>query len=158
MASLLLANFLIGVEGLSLKKYKDSGDKWTIGVGHLILPHESYDEITREFAMNLLHKDADTAVKAVDRLVKIPLAPHEHAAVASWVFNLGEDKIRHSNTLAALNRGEKQRFSLNLLDWDKETVNGVKRVNNGLRNRREKERLLFLGDFKSLRDMGIKGV
>ena len=159
MAAALLVSFLQNVEGLSLEKYKDSGDKYTIGFGHLILPHENYDNgITKEKAIELLDEDADIAVRSVARLVKVDLAPHEHAAVASWLFNLGEGAIKNSNTLASLNRGERERFAWNLLKWDKVRVNGVLVSNKGLRNRRQKERLLFLGEFKALRDLGVKGV
>jgi len=149
MASALLITFLREVEGLSLTPYDDSAGYKTIGVGHLMREEDAPVKITYAEAMKFLDNDTDEALHAVDKIVKVPLNYHQRAAVASWVFNLGEDAVRGTNTLALLNSGNYDGFAHALRQWDKETINGRKVRNEGLANRREKEIKLFLtGDWK----------
>lgn len=157
MASALLTTFLIEVEGVELTPYPDSAGYMTVGVGHLIKEEDDPSPITYAEAMQYLDLDTNIALTTVDRLVKVQLNYHEKAAVASWVFNLGEDKVQGSNTLALLNSGDKKGFADALLQWDKVTVirDGVKeKVSEpGLLNRRRKERSLFLtGDWRARSD------
>lgn len=157
MASALLTTFLIEVEGVELTPYPDSAGYMTVGVGHLIKEEDDHGPITYAEAMQYLDLDQHIALSTVDRLVKVPLNYHERAAVASWIFNLGEDKVKGTNTLALLNSGNKEGFTNALLQWDKVTVikNGekVKVSEPGLLNRRKKERALFLdGDWRNRRD------
>lgn len=141
----MLIPFLKDVEGFSATKYRDSAGHYTIGYGHLITGKgDAESPITEARATELLAMDAVVAVESTYALVKVPLLSHEHAAVASWIFNLGEDKVRDSNTLRLLNENKKQQFADALLQWNKVTVNGVKKANKGLLNRRVKERKLFL--------------
>jgi len=152
LASAILISFLKEVEGLSLKPYLDGGDKGflTHGYGHLIKPNEDVRTITIDEAEQLLESDARDALDAVDRLVKMPLNPWQEAAVAAFIFNLGERKVKDSNTLKLLNEGEYQAFADALLKWDKTTVDGKKVSVPGLLNRRKKERSLFLhGEWKN---------
>lgn len=150
MASALLVSLLTDVEGVRLKPYLDSAGHPTIGVGRLIGGRQVPERITYAQAMEWLDEDAGDALEYVDDLVTVPLAYHERAAVASWIFNLGPDKVRKSETLRLLNSGDKRAFADALLSWNKETVNGVKVENAGLTTRRHKERNLFLtGDWRS---------
>lgn len=150
----LLKKFLREVEGLSLKPYHDGGSPGkgylTVGFGHLLRPSDDVRTITPSEAESYLEQDTEIALKAVDRLVEMPLSPWQKASVAAWIFNLGEDAVKGSNTLALLNRGEYQAFADALLKWNKVTVDGKKVAVRGLTNRRHKERALFLyGDWKN---------
>lgn len=156
MASALLTTFLIEVEGVELTPYPDSAGHMTVGVGHLMNEEDVHGPITYSEAMQYLDLDSQIALGSVDKLVKVPLNYHEKAAVASWIFNLGEDKVKGTNTLALLNSGNKEGFANALLQWDKVTViidgKKVKVSEHGLLNRRHKERALFLnGDWRNRR-------
>lgn len=148
IAVTILTSFLRQVEGLKLHKYPDSGGRWTVGYGHLVKPYEKIpDTISMEMAEQLLIDDAEDALYDVRKLVTVDLNPHEQAAVASWMFNLGADKIKGSNTLKALNDGDKEKFLDMLMMWNKVTVNGEKVESRGLTNRRANEVKLFRGEW-----------
>lgn len=155
--SLILSAFLKEVEGLELKPYPDSGGKMTVGWGHLLKPWEPVREITLEEAEEYLEDDIAQANEDLDRLVTVLLNAHQRAAVASWMFNLGADKVVGSNTLSALNHGHYEKFADMLLQWNKvtkKTKDGgkVKVPVRGLTIRRQKERALFLtGDWKNVK-------
>ncbi len=147
----ILIKFLKAQEGLELESYPDSAGHRTIGWGHKIRKWERLPEpIPIEKAEQLLHKDSEEAVNTVNKLVKIPLTEHEQAAVASWVYNLGEPAVKDSRTLAKLNAGDKEGFLEMLQMWNKTTLpNGKKVAVKGLTNRRMKEVALFRGEWGS---------
>lgn len=132
-------------EGLRLKAYKDSAGIWTVGYGHTgkdVQPGSKIDEHTAEI---LLAQDIAVAEKGVGRLVYVPLNENQFSALCSFVFNLGEGRLRHSNTIRLLNKKRYLEFADALLKWNKCTMpDGTKKELPGLTKRRKRERELFL--------------
>lgn len=129
-------------EGLRLDAYRDSGGVWTIGYGHTGPDVGEGDSITEEAAERLLQQDIAAAAAGARRLVRIGLGPNEFSALVSFVFNIGEGKLRGTKSVAVLNQGLKFEFANRMLLWNK--AGGV--PVRGLARRREAERQLFLKD------------
>lgn len=134
------------LEGLRLEVYRDVGGKWTVGYGHLIRPGEPYHpygpirRITRAQAEQLLARDLAEAEGALRALVRVPLAPHQFAALASFVFNVGRDAFARSTLLRRLNAGDRAGAAAELDKW----VHAGGRRQPSLVARRAAERALFL--------------
>jgi len=141
--------FIKCAEGVMLKKYKDVGGKWTIGVGHLLTREEimggKYDGgITKQEALALLAADLRPFEECVKRNVRVALQQHEFDALVSFAFNVGAQNFGQSTLLKKLNRLDYISVPDELRKWVR--VNG-KRC-HGLANRREKEILLWKGCFR----------
>ena len=93
-------------EGLRLTPYLDSAGLATIGYGHLIQSHESFDGITEEEAEKILRYDIKIAETAVNDLVKEELFQHEFDALVSFVFNIGRGNFKDSTILKRINNRE----------------------------------------------------
>ena len=133
----LIARF----EGFVPHVYHDVGGLATIGYGHLLRAGESYPNgISQADALELLRSDAQVAVNAVNAGVKVAISQNSFDAIVSFTFNLGTGALASSTALRLLNTGDLQGAADALLLWDK--VNGV--PNQGILNRREAERELFL--------------
>jgi lysozyme len=126
-------------EGCVLKPYKDIAGLWTIGIGHLIKPSETFTSITRKDAEFLLAADLKEAENAVDELVTVPLNQNQFDALVSFTFNLGAERLRTSTLLRKLNAGDYGAAADEFLRWSKSK--GV--VVAGLKRRRAAERSLF---------------
>lgn len=134
-----LAAYIVPVfEGREHQAYPDLGGVWTIcdgdtenvGPGQVATDQECDERTKRQIARQF---------KAVDRYVTRPLKDHQKAALASFIYNVGEGAFAKSTLLKRLNAG--QPFCNELLRWDK--VKG--RVVRGLTKRRQFERNLCLG-------------
>lgn len=147
-ASALCIALLKDVEGWKDRKYKDGANKWTIGFGHLIKDGEVFDEpISQEKGEELLRSDISLAEECVNRTVKVPLRQHQFDALVSFVYNVGVDAWRESDTLDILNSGEHWRIPARLMMWGKvkDPATGVKKDSEGLLRRRLKEADLWRG-------------
>lgn len=138
-------------EGCRLKKYRDEGGKWTVGVGHLLTREEimggKYDDgITVDEAMRLLAADVKPAEAAINRLVTVALLQHEFDALVSFVFNVGAQAFGQSTLLRKLNGMDYVSVPDELRKW---VYVGGKR-SQGLANRREKEIVLWKGGFRQI--------
>lgn len=131
-------------EGLVLKRYICPAGKPTIGVGHVILPGENYQEITREQALEILAKDVERFEKAVKKYITVPLNQNQFDALVSFIFNTGEGGIVNTGVQKAVNSGNFAEVPAKLQEWSKFRVNGVMKVNQGLLNRRKSESQLFM--------------
>ncbi len=130
-------------EGLRLKAYRDGGGKWTIGWGHT--QGVVYGMvITEERAEEFLREDMAWAIDTVRRTVKVALTNEQRAASISITFNIGSGGWKSSTILRRLNAGDYEGAADAFLLWNKITVDGVKKYDQGLANRREKERAVFL--------------
>lgn len=125
-------------EGLRLKAYQCSANKWTIGYGHTKGVYKG-QEITLEQAEAFLLDDLQDAQRAVCSLVKVPLNDNEYAALVSFVFNVGSGNFERSTLLKMLNRGWYEQVPAQLTRWNK--VNGSE--NGGLSRRRAAEGKLW---------------
>jgi len=158
--------FIARWEGIVLHPYMDVGGLWTIGVGHLIKPTDSFSTISnvkvkellkskdrghpyaellisREEALNILAKDIAEVEKALNTFITVPLNQNQFDALASFGFNCGTSVFRTSGACRALVAGNYNAVPERLLDWSKVRINGELRTNKGLLNRRTAEGDLF---------------
>jgi lysozyme len=105
-------------EGLRLQAYLDAAGVWTIGYGHTenVKPGQV---ITKDHAEQLLEHDAQLAWDTVTDLVTVPLNDNQHAALTSFVYNVGRDAFRRSTLLKKLNSGDYAAVPSELMRWDK---------------------------------------
>lgn len=136
-------------EGLRLIAYPCDANVYTIGYGHTKGVKKG-DKITIQQAQKLLAEDIKYFEKVVNELVSVPLTDNQFAALVSFTFNVGEGSktnpdivgLRNSTLLKLLNQGKYYEAACEFLKWNK--VDG--RVNEGLVNRRDAEKRLFLKD------------
>lgn len=130
-------------EALRLKAYKDAVGKWTIGYGHLILPHEQAligTTLTDGEAESLLRSDLAKAETTVNRLVKTALTGNQYDAIVSLVFNIGVGNFERSTMLVKINNGDYEGAAAEFPRW----VYAEGKQLPGLIARRAKEQSLFL--------------
>lgn len=131
-----------------LSEYKDSAGILTIGVGHTSATVEPRVTagltITTRQASEILSRDLEIFVAAVNASVKVPLNQNEFDALVSLTFNIGAGAFKGSTLLRKLNAGDRKGAADQFLVWNKITVNGKKQSLRGLTTRREAERKQFL--------------
>lgn len=126
-------------EGFSPKPYKCPGGVLTIGFGHAIRQGELFTEIDEFEGHQLLLRDLKEAEAAIARHVTAPLNENQFSALASWVFNLGAERLRKSTLLRLLNKSRHQDAAAEFPKWS--YAGGIRL--NGLKARRLAERKLF---------------
>ena len=99
-------------EGLSLRPYHDPVGFPTIGYGHL-LSREQGADLSRWPALadeaeasTLLESDMTSALNSVRRLIAVPLAENQEAALVDFAFNCGSGNLQLSTLRRVINRGE----------------------------------------------------
>lgn len=86
------------VEGRSNTAYKDSAGLWTIGIGHLIRPDESWmiaATLNDAQVDELFSRDIAEAEAATSRLFPNITRQNQFDALVSFVYNLGERQVRN---------------------------------------------------------------
>jgi len=159
-------DFVAKWEGCILTPYMDILKYWTIGIGKLILPTDSFSTITnaqvkdllsskdknhpvakikipKQEALDLLAKEAKKCEDAIKQYITVPLNQNQFDALVSWSFNCGTGVLKTSTLTKVLNAGDYNQVPDRLLDWTKGSVNGVKQVVPGLKNRRISEGQLW---------------
>jgi len=146
-------DFIIEVEGLELKPYKDTAGVWTIGIGNTFYENgvkvrPTDKPITKERAVSLFsliskHFEAD-----VTSLVKTTITQNQFNALFSFAYNVGSDididliaeGLGDSTLLKKVNINPNDPTIANeIKKWNK---SGGK-VTQGLINRRQKEINLY---------------
>lgn len=132
-----------------LQPYRDPVGYWTIGYGHLVtrdrrvpMPDLTWSE---DEAVANLTTDMGLRVFAVRRLVKVPVAAGQLAALADFAFNLGLAQLRASTLLRLLNRGEAEAAAEQFPRW----IHAGGRTLPGLVRRRAAERAVYLAALPS---------
>lgn len=136
-------DFTTHAEGFERKAYRDTGGVLTIGVGHVILPHEHHlrdATLTDEQIRRLLANDITVAENTVKRMVTVKLNQNQFDVLVDFVFNVGAAKFRSSTLLKKLNAGDYKGAADELNRW----VYDEGKVQPGLVNRRREGRALFL--------------
>jgi lysozyme len=131
------------LEGVKFKPYKDSGGRWTVGCGHLIVPGDgcSKDEIIGpDKVENLLKADMQEAVDCINKYVSVELTQNQFDALVMFVFNIGCSAFFISTMRKKLNAKDFEGASKQFKRWN--IVDG--HPNSGLDNRRAAEKNLFL--------------
>lgn len=132
--------FIMDWEQCRLKAYLDSGGVCTVGWG-ATGPDIAIDTIwTQDQADARLREDLQVALDAVHQHVTRPLTDNQEAALASFVFNLGETQFVKSTLLRKIKEGDDIGTALEFVKWHYDNGKKVK----GLLRRRLDEAALFL--------------
>jgi GH24 family phage-related lysozyme (muramidase) len=132
-------NMIKRFEGFRPQAYICPAGVPTIGYGST-LGVRMGDRITQQGGEDLLQRDLVRFEKAVSDAVKVPLSSNQFSALVSFTFNVGIGAFQRSTLLKLLNQRNYQGAADQLLLWNK----GGGRVLQGLVNRRQAERALFL--------------
>lgn len=121
-------------EGLRLKAYKCSANRWTIGYGHTRGVHEGMT-IDLQTAERFLLDDIQNVVEELTPHVKTPVTEGQFVALVSLAFNVGAPAVIRSRMLKYFNSGNMEKMRIEFLDF-----NRVNRVpNDALTRRRQSE-------------------
>lgn len=110
-------NLIKKFEGLELKSYKCSAGKLTIGYGHVILPNESFTQITETQALDLLRSDIKKFEDIVNTNVKVKLSDNQFSALVCFVFNVGGGNFRSSTMLRLINENNLLLAGAEFIRW-----------------------------------------
>lgn len=131
-------------EGCKLTAYKDIVGVWTIGYGHTAAAGapspKAGMKITQAEADEILKRDLEKYIDAVDAAVKIKINENQRGAMVSLCYNIGPGAFSKSTLVKKLNAGDINGAAEAFLSWKK--AGG--RVVQGLVNRRNDEKKLFL--------------
>jgi lysozyme len=143
-------------EGVRFKPYQCPAKLWTIGVGHVLYPHqikillsersayalhpEDNRTFTKDEVDGILRADLDRFERGVERFCPVPLTQGMFDGLVSFSFNVGLGTLQRSTLRQKLLRGDKEGAAEELLKY---CMAGGK-VLKGLQNRRIDERRLFL--------------
>ncbi|UNI74451.1 endolysin [Acinetobacter phage AB-Navy4] len=134
-------------EGLRTSAYPDSVGVWTIGYGTTRYPNgvavKKGDTCTEAQAKVYMKNDLQKFVRAVNKLVTVPLKQTQFDALVSLVYNIGETAFAGSTLLKKLNAKDYAGAADQFLVWNKGRVKGVLQVIPGLTNRRKAEKKYF---------------
>ncbi|MGD0731423.1 MAG: lysozyme [Terracidiphilus sp.] len=123
-------------EGFRNHAYRDVAGFLSIGYGHKVLASESFPNgIDEPEGAALLAGDVRTAVRAVQKLVRVALTQGQFDALVDFCFNLGQGRLAASALLQDLNRGRYNAAAEQMLRWD----HAGAEENAGLKARREAE-------------------
>jgi len=124
-------------EGNENRAYRDPVGIVTICYGHTATARLGQTH-TDEECDRLLQDDLGEAFDAVDRYVKVKLPVERRAALASFVYNVGDEAFRTSTLLRKLNAGDIAGACRELDRW----IYSKGKVLPGLVKRRQTEREL----------------
>ena len=129
-------------EGYSDRAYPDPGtgsSPWTIGYGHTrgVRPGMT---CTKEQADAWVCEDVESAERAVQDYVRVPLTQGQFDALVSFIYNVGVHNFNTSTLLRKLNAVDYEGAANEFPRWD----HAGGRVLAGLTRRREAERRMFL--------------
>lgn len=122
---------------------KNGEQLYSIGWGHQIQPNEK-DLLTRSiniYEMNdLFIRDAEKIIDDMNKNIKVPINKNQQLALFSLRYNIGPSAFNNSTLLKLLNQGNYTGAAGRFAEW--RLSEG--KINQGLVNRRELERQLFL--------------
>jgi lysozyme len=137
-------NLIKSFEGCELKAYQDVAGIWTIGYGHIHGVREGMT-ITADQATAFLQQDlADTEAFVDSMTSAVPTTNNQYSAMVSLCFNIGRGNFQASSVLR-LHRAKNYNAAADaFLMWDKSHVDGRLVEVQGLLNRRQAEKDLYL--------------
>lgn len=142
------ARFISRWEGFLPHAYLDTIAQppvWTVAFGHTGRDVYPGMFVTKAQGLRLLLHDIRWAAAAVAANIHVPLTVRQRIALISLVFNCGPGAIVGSTLAQKLNAGHYAAAADCFLEWDH--AGGI--VVEGLKNRREAERWMFLHPGKS---------
>ena len=137
-------NLIKSFEGCKLTAYQDVAKIWTIGYGHIRGVRQGMT-ITADQATQFLREDLADTEASVDHMTSTARTTNnQFAAMVSLCFNIGRGNFQSSSVLRNHLAGDDTAAAGAFLAWDKAHVNGQLVEVQGLLNRREAERDLYL--------------
>ena len=131
-------------EGKRLVAYDDGVGIWTIGFGTIKYPNDvrvkKGDTCTLEQAKEYMRHDLIEFEHTVNSSVKVPLNQNQFDALVSLAYNIGSSAFKSSTLVKKLNAGDYQGAADQFNVW----INAGGKRMQGLVNRRDREKLLFL--------------
>ena len=131
-------------EGKRLVAYDDGVGVWTIGFGTIKYPNgvrvKKGDTCTLEQAKEYMRHDLIEFEHTVNSSVRAPLNQNQFDALVSLAYNIGSNAFKSSTLVKKLNTGDYQGAADQFNVW----VNAGGKRMQGLVNRRDREKLLFL--------------
>jgi lysozyme len=124
-------------------KKKDGTQLYSIGYGHQIQPNETQylsSPINDAQAYELFQNDIFEIVDSINKAIKVPVNKNQKLALLSLRYNIGESAFNNSTLLKLLNSRDYLGAAGRFAEW---RISEGK-INQGLVNRRERERSLFL--------------
>lgn len=137
-ASQKAINLIKEFEGLRLKAYLCTSEKWTIGYGHTkgVKPN---DVITNEEAEKFFEEDLNVVEDEINQY-NLDLNQNQFDALTSFVFNVGGKQFRTSTLLKKIKVNPNDTTIRNeFLRW----IYSNGKPSMGLKRRREKEANLY---------------
>lgn len=131
-------------EGLSYHSYLDPVGIPTVCYGHTGTEVALGQVQTDDECEALLKRDLGEALAVVDSSVSVSQPVTRRAALASFVYNIGERNFRHSTLLERLNQGNVQAACDEMTRWVYAGRGKHQQVLQGLVRRRTMERRLCL--------------
>jgi len=128
-------------EGFRSTSYECQAGVWTIGYGTTGPDIKANQTITAEEAEQLLLQDVYYFEAVVSNSLTVLINQNQFDALVSFAYNVGATAFKNSTLLKLLNNRASQSVTASeFLKW----VKVGEEVSEGLKNRREKERQLFL--------------
>ena len=131
-------------EGKRLVAYDDGVGVWTIGFGTIKYPNgvrvKKGDTCTLDQAKEYMRHDLIEFEHTVNSSVKVPLNQNQFDALVSLAYNIGSSAFKSSTLVKKLNSGDYQGAADQFNVW----INAGGKRMQGLVNRRDREKLLFL--------------
>ena len=127
-------------EGEVLATYKDPVGIITSCYGHVDNKLKLGQKFTRDECIKVLANDLQSKELDLKRLVKVPYkSDYQHAALLSFTYNVGPNKLASSTLLKKLNAKDYDGACYELTRWVYGNKNGVLIKLNGLVTRRTQE-------------------
>lgn len=106
-------------EGEVLESYADTGNIYTIGVGHAsqyVLPNM---QITKEESQLLLASDIAKSSRVIEKYVKVELTQSQVDSLLHFIHNFGSGNFSKSTLLKKINANECEQAGKEFLRWNK---------------------------------------
>lgn len=133
--------FIKQFEGLELHSYQCQAGVWSIGYGTTGPDIGPGMLITKQEADRLFERDLAYFEQGVRDYLKVRVNQNEFDALVSFAYNIGLGAFSSSTLLRLLNDGStKTIVAAEFIRW----INADGKPSEGLKNRREKEKQLFL--------------
>ena len=135
-------------EGFRPDAYVCPAGKWTIGYGitsgaGIGVNPTAGMRVTQEEAERHLKMALERFATQIEPAIMAPINENEFGAFLSLAYNIGPSAFRKSSALRHFNEGNKNKAAESIALWNKATVNGKRKVLQGLVNRRADEIALF---------------
>lgn len=144
-------------EGFSPITYRDQAGVLTIGYGTTAMAGVGIDpkpgmKIPEAMAAEFLRRGLVKFSAQIDKMITADYNPNEFGAMLSLAYNIGPLAFSKSSVLRHFNSGNKAAAADAFRAWNKVTdpKTGKKFVSNGLKNRREDERAMFLRPYTAV--------